>query len=114
MKIRTIGLIVMCAALAACNSKSSEPAEAPADSAAPAADVAAPPTATPATAIKPAPEGLPSRIAREVITAGGHKCDSVAKAERDAADGSIVASCASGESYRVYTVDGQGPVATKL
>ena len=112
--MRTVGLIVMCAALAACNSKSSEPAAAPADSATPAAEVAAPAAAVPAAAIKPAPEMLPSRIAREVITAGKHACADVAKAERNAQDGSIIASCTSGESYRVYTVDGQGPVAVKL
>ncbi|MCK9543399.1 MAG: hypothetical protein WCY92_08575 [Novosphingobium sp.] len=111
MRTRTICLIAMCAALAACNSKSSEPAEATAESAGQTAEAAA---AAPAAAIKPAPEGLPSRIAREVITAGQHKCDGVAKAERNAEDGSIVASCTSGESYRIYTVDGEGPVATKL
>lgn len=63
--------------------------------------------------MQPAPEGLPSRVAREVITAGGHTCD-VAKADRNAQDGTIVASCATGESYRIHTVEGQGPVATKL
>ncbi len=113
MQTRTIGLIVMCAALAACNSKSPEPAETPTENASQAAEVSEAP-AVPATAIKPAPDGLPSRVAREVITAGNHKCDGVTKAERNAQDGSIVASCTGGESYRVYTVEGQGAVATKL
>lgn len=113
MQTRTIGLIVMCAALAACGSNSSEPTEAATDAAATqAADVpASPPTPI---VMKPAPEGLPSRVAREVITAGQHKCDDVAKAERNPQDGTILANCTSGESYRVYTADGEGPVAIQL
>lgn len=113
MNARTIGMIALCAALAACNSKNPEPAATSTETAGPAMDTpaAAP---TPAVATKPAPEGLPSRVAREVITASGQKCDGVAKADRNAQDGSIVASCTGGESYLIYTVEGQGPVATKL
>ncbi|RYD63466.1 MAG: hypothetical protein EOP83_12070 [Verrucomicrobiaceae bacterium] len=64
--------------------------------------------------MKPAPEGLPSRVAREAIAAGGQACDNVVKADRNAQDGTIVASCAGGESYRVYTEEGKGAVATRL
>jgi hypothetical protein len=113
MRIQTISLI-MCAALAACNSKSPEPTATPTQSASPAVATPAPAPAAPVAAAKPAPEGLPSRVAREVIAAGGQKCDGVTKAERNTQDGSIVASCTGGESYRIYTIDGQGAVATKL
>lgn len=114
MNARTISLIALCSALAACNSKTPEPA---ATSSANAVETVAPPapvSSAPAAAMKPAPQGLPSRVAREVITASGQKCDGVAKAERNAQDGSIVANCTSGESYKVYTVEGKGPVAAPL
>ncbi|MFT4026186.1 MAG: hypothetical protein QM676_05220 [Novosphingobium sp.] len=113
MRTRTICLIAMCAALTACNSKTPEQATS-AEGAAQATEAPAAAASAPAAAVKPAPEGLPSRVAREVITAGKQACAGVAKAERNAQDGTIVASCTSGESYRVYTVDGQGAVATKL
>lgn len=109
MNGRMIGMITLCAALAACNSKQAEEA-APAD----ASTVAAPPatTITAPVAMEPAPEGLPSRIAREVIAKSGHTCAEVAKAER-AADGTITASCSGGENYQVYTSPGQGAIAVK-
>lgn len=113
MNARTPSLIALCAALAACNSKAPEPAATSTEAVGQTVETPAPAPA-PAAATKPAPEGLPSRVAREVITASGQKCDGVAKADRNAQDGSIVASCTGGESYRIYTVDGQGPVATKL
>lgn len=113
MQKRTIGLIIMCASLAACNSKPSEPTETPVDTAGPAAEISAAPVVAPPVAIKPAPDGLPSRIAREVIAAGNQACAGIAKADRSAQDGSITATCTSGESYHVYTVDGQGAVAVK-
>lgn len=116
MTARTISLIALCAALAACNSKTPEPTATPTESAGQAVESATPPSAVaaPGAAMKPAPQGLPSRVAREAITASGQKCDGVSKAERNAQDGSIVASCTSGESYRINTIDGQGTVATKL
>lgn len=112
MHIRMISLIAMCTALAACGSKPSEQKDAPASVAVPANELAAPP-AVPAASIKPAPDGLPSRVAKEVIAASKLTCDGVTKAERNVQDGSIVANCTGGETYRVYTVEGQGPVAVK-
>lgn len=112
MKAQTFGVIAFCVALTACNSKPAEEAAAPTEAAEAPASMAPPPV--PAAAMKPAPEGLPSRIAREVITASGQKCVGVAKADRDANDGTIVASCISGESYRVYTEEGKGAVATAM
>lgn len=111
MNARTISLIALCAALAACNSNTPEPTP---TSSANAVETVAAPASAPAVAMKPAPQGLPSRVAREVITASGQKCDGVSKAERNAQDGSIVANCTSGESYKIYTVEGKGPVATPL
>ena len=109
MNARTIGVIALCAALTACNSK-------PADEAAPTdgSTIAATPAATMAApvAMEPAPEGLPSRIAREVIAKSGQTCAQVEKAERSA-DGTITASCSGGENYQVYTAPGQGAVAVK-
>lgn len=117
MKTRLIAVAAVCGMLAACGS-SSEPAPAPSETAAavPAATTSpAPAAVTPAEARKAAPEGLPSRIARETITAGGHACASVSEATRDAANGTITATCSSGEKYQVYTVEGtQGAVATAL
>lgn len=112
MKAQTMGLIAFCVALSACNSKPAEEAAAPTEAAQAPASMAPAPAV--AAAMKPAPEGLPSRIAREVITASGQKCGGVEKADRDAKDGTIVASCTSGESYRVYTEEGKGPVATAM
>lgn len=112
MKAQTIGVIAFCVALAGCNSKPAEEAATPTEAAQANTSVAPPPV--PAAAMKPAPEGLPSRIAREVIAASGQKCDGVAKADRDAKDGTIVASCTGGVSYRVYTEEGRGPVATAM
>lgn len=109
MNARTVSLIAVCAALAACNSKPAENTSKPADTATPIAQASVAAPAQPA-AIAPAPEGLPSRIAREVIASSHQACAGVAKAER-AQDGSITASCSSGESYRVYTDPGKGPVA---
>lgn len=107
MNARMIGLIGLCA-LAACNSE-------PADDAAPAADAAMAPAGTTEangpTVMEPAPDGLPTRIAREVITASGQACAEVENAERGA-DGTITVTCSSGETYHVYTAPGQGPVAT--
>jgi len=112
MTPRTIGLIGLCAALAACNSKPADPTASTNSATTPVAETIAPVPAP--EAVKPAPEGLPSRIAKEVIAAGGLKCDGVVTAERNAQDGTIVASCSGGERYRVYTVEGKGPVATAL
>jgi hypothetical protein len=107
-----MGVIGLSVILAACNSKPAEPEATPSEAAQATQSMA--PAPSPAAAMKPAPEGLPSRIAREVITASGQKCDGVAKAERDAKDGTIVASCTGGESYRVYTEEGKGAVATAM
>lgn len=112
MKTGNIALVALCAALAACGSKTPEPPAA--TTAENQATMAPAPLPTAAVAMKPAPEGLPSRIAREVLTAGNQKCDNVTKADRNAQDGTITASCASGESYRIYTVEGQGAVAAPL
>ena len=107
MIFRKIALIGLCAALAACGSE-------PAEETAPAATATAAPTVAPGAqapaAVQAAPEGLPSRIAREVIAASGHTCAAVASAERGA-DGTITATCSGGESYQVYTDAAQGPVA---
>ena len=113
MNVRTIGLIALCAALAACNSKPAEPTATPTESAGEMVENQAE-APVPAEVMKAAPEGLPSRVAREVLQAGGHKCDGVSNAERNAQDGSIVATCSGGENYRIYTVEGKGPVATKI
>lgn len=109
MNSRTIGILSLCAVLAACGSKPTEeaaPTDASTAAAAPAPTMAAP------VAMEPAPEGLPSRIAREVIATSGQTCAQVTTAER-AADGTITATCAGGENYQVYTSPGQGPVAVK-
>jgi hypothetical protein len=111
MKARSIGLIALCAALTACNSKTSEPTANSADNAELATENVV--TANVAVTMAPAPEGLPSRIAKEVITASGQKCEGVTTADRNAQDGTIVAKCSGGESYRVYTAEGK-PVATAL
>lgn len=113
MIARTIVLLAACAALAACNSKSPEPTEN--STASP--DLTTPTSAAPApaaAAMKPAPDGLPSRIAREVIAASKQNCAAVAKADRNAQDGTITASCTSGENYRVYTAEDGGPVAVPM
>ena len=109
MNARTIGILSLCAALAACGSKSADEA-APTD----ASTVAAAPAPTMAVpvAMEPAPEGLPSRIAREVIADSGQPCAQGATAERGE-DGTITATCSGGEAYQVYTSPGQGPVAVK-
>lgn len=110
MHVRTIAMIALCTALAACNNRSTDEANVAAG-----ADnvVAADSNLVLPGVMEPAPEGLPSRIAREVITSSGQACDSVASAER-AEDGTITASCTSGQTYRVHTAPGQGPVATPL
>ena len=110
MNARMIGLIGLCAALTACNSEPAEEA-APTAEATPQAGTgpAAPAGATP-IAMEPAPEGLPSRIASEVITASGQTCAEVTDADRGE-DGTITATCSGGESYQVYTAPGQGPKA---
>lgn len=113
MNVRTISLIALCATLTACNSKTPEPTAAPSESVGEAGASSAPVT-TASVAMKPAPEGLPSRIAKEVVAASGLKCDGIAKASRDAKDGTIVASCTGGENYRIYTEEGKGPVAIAL
>lgn len=110
MNVRMIGLIGLCTALAACNSEPAEDTAPTADSAAQAGTASTPTAVAPAT-MEPAPEGLPSRIAREVIAASGQTCAEVATAERGA-DGTITATCSGGESYQVYTAPGQGPMAT--
>ncbi len=114
MMTRTFSLIALCAALTACNSKTPEPTAAATDAVTPAAEAPVVPSAAPAVAMKPAPDGLPSRVARETLTASGQKCASVAKADRNAQDGSIVASCSSGETYRIYTEEGKGAVAAPM
>ncbi len=111
MKFRLIILAASCGMLAACNS-SSEPAPVASETATP-APVAAPPPVAPED-MKPAPEGLPSRIAADAIKAAGHKCASVNSATRDAANGTITATCSGDEKYHIYSVDGQGAVATPL
>lgn len=107
MMVRKLALIGLCAALGACGSE-------PAEEAAPAATETDAPMVAPAAqapvAMQAAPEGLPSRIAREVIAASGQTCAAVASAERGA-DGTITATCSGGESYQVYTDAAQGPVA---
>lgn len=114
MRNRIIGLVALCASVAACNSKAPEATDTSTEAAAQATSPAAVPAATATgAALQAAPEGLPSRVARDVLTAGGQKCE-VAKADRNAQDGTIVANCASGESFRIHTVEGQGAVATKL
>jgi len=113
MIIRAFGLTLACLALTACNSK-------PADDDAVTNDTSASSATAPAQKVdvpivgEPAPEGLPSRIAREVIETNGQRCDSVTKAERSSQDGSITASCSGGENYRIYTVPGKGAVATPM
>ena len=115
MKAGTIGVLAFSVLLAACNSKPAEQANTSAEASQPAPSMAAPvAAATTAVAMKAAPEGLPSRVAREAITAGGHKCAGVANADRDKNDGTIVAKCTSGESYRIYTEEGKGAVATAM
>lgn len=112
MKAQATTVLAFSLLLAACNSKPQEPAATSTEAVQTTAST--PPAAVPAAAMKPAPEGLPSRIAREVITASGQKCDGVAKAERDATNGTIVANCTGGEAYRVYTEEGKGPVASAM
>ncbi|PZU07350.1 MAG: hypothetical protein DI606_16870 [Sphingobium sp.] len=112
MKAPATTALALSLMLAACNSKPEEPADASTETAQTTANVTAP--AAPAAAMKPAPEGLPSRIAREVITASGQKCDGIAKAERQASDGTIVANCTGGETYRIYTEEGKGPLASAM
>lgn len=112
MQAKAMGVIGLSVILAACNSKPAEPEATPTEEVQATQSMA--PALPPAAAMKPAPEGLPSRIAREVITASGQKCDGVAKAERDAKDGTIIANCSGGESYRVYTEESKGPVATAM
>jgi hypothetical protein len=109
MIVRKIALIGLCAALAACGSEPAEETPAATETAAP-LDGAAGTAAAGAGAMQPAPEGLPSRIAGEVITASGQSCAEVSSAERGA-DGTITATCSGGESYQVYTDAAQGPVA---
>lgn len=113
MKIRTFGVVICCLALAACNSKSADEAAATDQATTSAAPAPAPKMDLP-VAGEPAPEGLPSRIAGEVIGTSGQKCDSVTKADRSDQDGSITATCSGGETYRIYTVPGKGAVATAM
>lgn len=109
MKFNTFCLIAISGVLAACNPEPADNAEAPTE----AADAAAVPTMTAPVAMEPAPEGLPSRIAKEGIAASGHACSEISKADREE-DGTITASCWSGETYKVYTAPGQGTVATPM
>lgn len=108
MNTRTIGILGLCIALAGCNS---EPAEEAAPTEVPAAETPST-TMTASVVMEPAPEGLPSRIAREVIAESGQTCTEVANAERGA-NGTITANCAGGETYQIYTQPGQGPVAVE-
>lgn len=114
MKLKVMGVMGACLILAACGSKKSDdPAvTAQATPAVPGAVVTG--AAVPPAAVKPAPEGLPSRVAREAITTSGLACASVTKADRSAQDGTITASCSSGESYRVFTEEGKGTAVTPL
>jgi ABC-type uncharacterized transport system auxiliary subunit len=112
MKAQTATVLAISLMLAACNSKPQEPTAASTEAAQATASATA--AAAPAAVMKPAPEGLPSRIAREVITAGGQKCDGIANAERQPSDGTIVANCTGGETYRIYTEEGKGPVASAM
>lgn len=109
MKFNTFCLIAVCGTLAACNSEPAENGVAATE----AADASGTPTMSAPVAMEPAPEGLPSRIARESIAAGGHACTEVSEAGREE-DGTITASCSSGETYKVYTAPGQGTVATPM
>lgn len=113
MNTRPFALAILCLAVAACNSKAADEAAATNETAASTAPAPAPGVDTPVVG-EPAPEGLPSRIAREVIGTSGQKCDSVTKADRSDQDGSITATCSGGETYRIYTVPGGGAVATAL
>lgn len=113
MKTRSFALAVFCFTLAACNSKSADEGAATDGATEAVAPAPAPKMDLPVMG-EPAPEGLPSRIAREVIGTSGQKCDGVTKADRNDQDGSITASCGSGETYRIYTVPGKGPVATAM
>lgn len=109
MKFNTFCLMAICGALAACNSEPAENEVVPTE----AADAALVPPMPSPVAMEPAPEGLPSRIAKESIAAGGHACSEVSRADRED-DGTITASCSSGETYKVYTAPGQGTVATPM
>lgn len=113
MKAQAMTVLAFSLVLAACNSKPEEPAAAPTEAVQ--ETVSSTASAVPAAvAMKPAPEGLPSRIAREVITSSGQQCAGIAKAERQASDGTIVANCTGGEVYRIYTDEGKGPVASAM
>ena len=113
MNLRTFGLTALLgASLVACNSRTAderaatnEVVQLPAENNAAIANAEGP--------MQPAPEGLPSRIAREVISASGQTCASVVNADR-AQDGTITASCTGGENYRVYTSLSGGAVATPM
>lgn len=110
MKANALGVIAFSLILAACNSQPDKSDATPVETAPTTQS-----TITPAPAdMQPAPEGLPSRIATEVITASGQPCASVAKADRDAGNGTILATCEGGETYRVYTEAGKGPAALAL
>jgi len=112
MKAQASTVLAFSLMLAACNPKPQGPEAAPNE--AEQATASATTAAMPAAVMKPAPEGLPSRIAREVIASGGQKCDGIANAERQPSDGTIVASCTGGETYRIHTEEGKGPVASAM
>lgn len=110
MKTPSLLLASFCISLSACNSQPAEEPAATTQAPASAAPVSSPTMNSPVAA-GPAPEGLPSRVAREVIGTSGQRCESVTQADRGA-DGSISATCSGGESYRIQTVPGRGAVAT--
>lgn len=112
MKVQATTVLALSLMLVACKSEPQQPTPTTNEVAQPAASTNT--AALPAAAMKPAPEGLPSRIAREVITTSGQKCDGVATADRQTSDGTIVAKCTGGETYRIYTEDGKGPVASAM
>lgn len=112
MLTRSFALIALYVAVTACNSKNADPAANSVDNTVLSTGDAV--STNVAVTMAPAPEGLPSRIANDVITASGQKCEGITSAERNAQDGTIVAKCNGGESYRVYTDEGKGAVATRL
>lgn len=61
--------------------------------------------------VRPAPGGDPKSVALAAITMAGQPCESVSAADRVPSDGSISATCSAGERYRVFDLEGHGPIA---
>ena len=70
MMTRTFSLIALCAALAACNSKTPEPTTAATDAVTPAAEAPAVPSAAPAVAMKPEEAGYRRNVDGSYKTSG--------------------------------------------